>query len=101
MDKLDPYEELWKPVKGYEGLYEVCNYGNVRRLATRTYNGHGSFIKSGKLLRPTTDKDGYLVVGLCDRGRNKTAKVHRLVAEAFIPNPNVVKTIISCGCLSN
>ena len=88
MDKLDPYEELWKPVKGYEGLYEVSNYGNVRGLATRTHNGYGSFIKSGKLLRPTTDKDGYLVVGLRDRGRNKTAKVHRLVAEAFIPNPN-------------
>lgn len=87
MKKSDPYSELWKPVKDYEGLYEVSNFGNVRGLAIVTHNGHGSFVKSGKLLRPYVDKDGYLVVGLRDHGRNKTAKVHRLVAQAFLPNP--------------
>ena len=66
-------EEIWKDVVGYEGLYEVSNLGRVRR--------------DGKILKPTKIKNGYLYVGLHKNGIQKTVRVHRLVASAFIPNP--------------
>lgn len=81
-------EERWKPVKGYEEFYQVSNLGRVRSLPRRLFNGLGYFIKKGKVLKPYKDKDGYLVVGLRNSGHNKTAKIHRLVAEAFISNPH-------------
>lgn len=73
--------EQWSPVIGYEGLYEVSNEGNVKSLNYR-HTGRE------KLLKPQTDKDGYLYVALCKDGKVKVKKIHRLVAQAFIPNPN-------------
>lgn len=69
--------EIWKPVKGYEGLYEVSNLGRVKSL------------KYGreKVLKPGDDNNGYLFVKLYKDGKRKHFKVHRLVAEAFLPNP--------------
>lgn len=64
------------PIKGYENNYDITDTGKV-------------FSKiSGKYLSPTIDKDGYEIVGLFLNGVQKKKKVHRLVAEAFIPNPN-------------
>ena len=73
--------EEYRPVVGYEGLYEVSNMGNVKSL---NYNGTGKerILKAGK-----TDR-GYLKVSLYQDGKIKQCYVHRLVAEAFIPNPN-------------
>lgn len=68
--------EIWKPVRGYDGLYEVSNYGRVRNARTK------------RILKQQLDGKGYLRVGLCKNGIMKTHKVHRLVAETFIPNPN-------------
>lgn len=73
-------EEIWKPVVGYEGYYEVSNLGNVRSL---NYNKTGSI----KLLSPSVLRSGRLQVLLCFDGRQKHKLVHRLVAEAFISNP--------------
>ena len=73
--------EIWKPIKGYEGRYEVSNLGNVRSLNWR---------KSGlaKKLTPAIDRYGYLQVWLYNhKGERNFLKVHRLVAETFIPNP--------------
>lgn len=73
-------KELWLPVKGYEGIYEVSNYGNVVSLNYRqTGERHTLRIKTGK--------DGYLRVTLCKKCICRSFLVHRLVAEAFIPNP--------------
>lgn len=73
-------KELWMPVKGYECKYEVSNYGNVVSLNYRqTGERHPLSIKTGK--------DGYLRVTLCKKCICKSILVHRLVAEAFIPNP--------------
>ena len=70
-------KEYWKPVVGYEGLYMVSNWGRVKS------------IKFGKerILKPVTNSSGYLLVGLYKNNIEKKYSVHRLVAEAFIPNP--------------
>lgn len=73
--------EEWKMVKGYEGLYEVSSWGRVRSLPR---NGTGKYIK---VLALSNDKDGYKIITLQKKGEGKTKKVHRLVADAFIPNP--------------
>lgn len=72
--------EKWRAIEGYEGLYQVSNHGNVRSLNYR---------QTGKVknLLPQKDKKGYLTVGLCRYGGMKWGKIHRLVASAFIPNP--------------
>lgn len=72
--------EVWKPVRGYEDRYEVSNTGKVRSLNYR----HKGITKE---LKPTTEGKGYLMVGLCRDGSMKWGKIHRLVAEAFLPNP--------------
>lgn len=73
--------ENWKNVVGYEGYYEVSDLGNVRSV-TR--------VKKGKALKPIKRQHGYLAVQLWGKGGNsrgfRTFSVHRLVAEAFIPN---------------
>ena len=78
-------EEIWRPIEGYEGLYEVSNTGIVRSLDRYDSNNH--FLK-GRILKLCADKDGYLNVGLCLGNKEKKYKVHRLVAQAFIPNPD-------------
>lgn len=74
-------EEIWKSIEGYEGLYEVSNLGNVRSL---NYNK----TKQTKLLTPTIDRYGYYHLILRKNGKRKGFTVHRLVAQAFIPNLN-------------
>lgn len=73
-------EEIWRPVVGYEGLYEVSSTGQVRNCR-------------GKLLRPGPDHNGYLKCVLCKKGKTKTIYIHRLVAQAFIPNPMYLKQV--------
>ena len=79
--------ETWAPATGFEGVYEVSDLGRVRGVDRwiHTRAGRPYFI-SGRLLtvRPTPP-EGYRVVTLCDRGEQHTKRVHRLVAEAFVP----------------
>lgn len=76
-------QEIWKPISGYEGLYEVSNLGRVRSLdrIVRYRNGNDRLTK-GRLLRPCLPQ-GYQQVTLCDELSNSPFKVHRLVAIAF------------------
>lgn len=81
------YEE-WRPVVGYEGHYEVSSRGRVRSQDWDVVRKDGtSFRKKGRVLRPHLSKRGYLAVALHKSGRQQTRTVHRLVAQAFIPNP--------------
>ena len=73
--------EIWKDIKGYEGLYQVSNKGRVKSLNYRRTGKEG-------ILKGKPDKDGYLRVGLCKNKKQKPFYIHRLVAKAFLPNPN-------------
>lgn len=80
--------EIWKPVKGYEGLYEVSNLGNLRSLDRYSMCGKQYCLFKGKPIKAFPDSKGYLRTDLCKNGQRKLHLVHRLVAEAFISNPN-------------
>ena len=82
-------EEIWRPIEGYEGLYEVSSYGRVRSLDKYVKCDYEKYrLHKGKVLSPGKDKDGYLSVVLSCNGKLHLKKIHRLVAEAFIPNPD-------------
>ena len=74
-------EEIWKDIEGYEGLYQVSNLGRVKSLKYRQSNNEN-------ILKPQVDGGGYLMVHLWKDKKPKAMKVHRLVAQAFIPNPD-------------
>jgi hypothetical protein len=79
--------EIWKDVRGYEGLYSVSNYGNVRSEEREVWNGLGYRLVKQRILKPVFDsKRLYLYVILSNEGSNARPSIHRLVAEAFIPN---------------
>ena len=86
-------KEIWKNIKGYENLYEVSNYGNVRSLDHYRNNNNGIAFQKGKILKPGIQNTGYASVVLSKEGKTKCYKVHRLVAETFIPNTNNYKCV--------
>ena len=71
--------EQYKDIEGYEGIYQVSNDGNVKSL---NYNHTGN----ERILRPAVNRSRYLYVILCKDGKIKSHQVHRLVAQAFLPN---------------
>ena len=74
--------EEWRDIKGYEGLYQVSNLGRAKSLK---YRGHEGCIG---ILTPRLDGKEYETVALYKEGKVRNTKIHRLVAQAFIPNPN-------------
>lgn len=73
--------EVWKDIEGYEGKYQVSNLGNVKSL---NYRGHGY----AKVLTPKVNNSGRLWVELSDNWKRRQFLIHRLVGNAFIPNPH-------------
>lgn len=74
---MEEQEELWRPVVGYEELYEVSNWGRVRSQSRRG--------TKGGILKPTPAKNGgYLQIGLFKKGKQETCQVHQLVMQAFV-----------------
>ena len=76
---------MWKPIKGYEGMYEVSSHGAVRSCERITADGKHL---STKILHGGCYPNGYEFVCLRKDGNNRNRMTHRLVAEAFIPNPD-------------
>lgn len=81
-------QEIWKDVKNYEGIYQISNLGNVKRLNTflMAKNGVLKSIKE-RILKQNLYRNGYPFVMLCVNSKSRNKLVHRLVAIAFIPNP--------------
>lgn len=81
-------KEIWKNIKGYEGLYQISNYGNIKSLdRIIIYKNKYSHFHKGKYLKQEIDINGYLYISISKDGKIKKNKVHRLVAETFIFNP--------------
>ena len=79
--------EIWKNVKGFGGKYQISNFGRLKSVRI-CKKGSLAFVKE-RILKGKTDKDGYIEYGLYDNEnkKNRYFRAHRLVAEAFIPNP--------------
>jgi len=80
-------EEIWMDIEGYEGMYSISTNGNVKSLARIKRNGRYNCYYDERILRPGRRKLGYLQVTLC-KERQKQFSVHRLVAIAFLDNPD-------------
>lgn len=80
---------MWKDIPNFEGQYQVSDNGLVRSVERHITDSKNHFytIKS-RILRPNKTKNGYLIVHLCKNGKRHALYIHKLVAEAFIPNPN-------------
>lgn len=81
------FKEIWKPVKGFP-FYEVSNLGRVRSIDRKVINGNGCKIpRKGKVLKQAGNGNGYLRATVYLDGKPKYHSIHRMVALAFIPNP--------------
>lgn len=89
--------EVWKDIKGFVGIYQVSNLGNVKSLERYVNNGHQ--LVNEKVLKPIINSLGYAKVTLYKDGKRKIFSVHRLVAEAFIPNPENKPCIDHVNCI--
>lgn len=87
-------KEIWKDIKGYEGYYQVSNLGNIKSLDIITIQLHHwsqQYVKhkyKGRVLKGSKNSKGYRIITLHKGNETEKKLVHRLVAEAFIPNPN-------------
>ena len=80
-------EEIWKDIEGFEGLYQVSSFGNIKSLPRK------GTVCFPKILKPGRDSNGYLFVTLSRNNVRKHCSIHVLVAKAFIPNPENKPTV--------
>lgn len=85
-------QEVWKDIKGYEGIYQASNFGRIKSLERIWYSGRNRCIKKTKpeqIMKYRLAKNtGYCLLKFVKDGNEKHFFVHRLIAETFIPNPN-------------
>lgn len=82
-------EEIWKDIEGYEGYYQISNLGRVKSLNRICKHPSGVTRRvNERIMKFDINKLGYLRVHLAKDGTDKKISVHRLVAQAFIPNPD-------------
>lgn len=77
-------KEIWKDIVGYEGLYQVNECGNVKSLSRTITKGNITYVTKDKILKQSVDSVGYPYVNLSDYKKQKTFRVHQLVAVAFL-----------------
>lgn len=82
-------QEEFRDIKGYEGLYQVSNLGKVKSLDRITTDSiNRTKLYKGKILKCKIGKNGYQLISLSKLGTHKMFKIHRLVAETFLENPD-------------
>ena len=80
-------DRIWKDIEGFEGKYQVSNFGEVKALERTVMNNGGVQRKHERILKQNTSSNRHAMVILCKDGKTYPKLVHRLVALAFIPNP--------------
>jgi hypothetical protein len=96
---LLPTGEVWKDVVGYEGLYQVSNFGNVKSLDREVApNNRVPYWRKGKICKQSKSNLGYMTVGFTVNGIKVNKYIHRLVAEAFITNMNNYPQVNHIDC---
>ena len=105
---MENQNEIWKDIEGYEGLYQISNLGRVKSCSKlHSVKKGGTYMSKERILVPGKDKEGYLHVRLSKNWKVKLCKIHRLVALAFIPNPenypiiNHIDEIKTNNCVNN
>lgn len=84
---------MWKDIKNFEGLYQVSDHGDIKSIERTKTNNAGTQRVEERILKQRRDKDGYLAVCLSKEGKRYGRRVNRLVAEAFIPNPECLPVV--------
>lgn len=79
-------KKIWKDINEYEGLYQISNYGEVKSINKKI------------IKKPSKLPKGYLQICLSKNGKSKYVSIHRLVAQAFIPNPNNLPCVNHKDC---
>ena len=80
--------EIWKQIKGFTGLYSVSNLGNIRHDKTEGKTGTGNYAREEHILKQRKNNKGYMLVDLYKENKRSQILVHRIVAIAFLDNPN-------------
>lgn len=95
--------EIWKDIKGYEGLYQVSNLGRIKSLKRKCKSKHEKRTVKEKIRKLAINRQGYYTVVLSKKGNNTSFRVNRLVAETFISNKKtkVYVNHINCDKLDN
>lgn len=86
MNTLRLTKKDFKDISGFIGLYKINKNGEVKSLKREKWQGNGWQTIPEKILKPIKNNKGYLVINLCKDGKQKSFKIHRLVAETFIKN---------------
>lgn len=87
-------EEKWKDIKGYEGLYQCSNNGNIRSLDRYVYDNSGKKqFRNGQMIIPRLNKNGYLQFALNKEAKRKMVYVHIIIANTFLDNQDKFETV--------
>ena len=87
-------EEIWKPIAKFDNQYEISSCGRIRSVHSIIHKSNGStYTRQSKILKPTLNHSGYLAGAVSINGEMKPYTIARLVAEAFIPNPENKSTV--------
>ena len=90
--------EIWRDIPDFEGLYQISNLGRVKSLPRMKKLYSKLVFVPGGIRRHGMDKDGYCIIPLNKNGKKFIRKIHRLVAQAFIPNPDNKEIVDHIDC---